>query len=327
MLLSNYGQIIRAKRKKKGFTVGELADLAGMTHPQVSRIENRKSSLTLNSALRITYSLNIPLSVLLPHKIISALPLYFQNSILTRDSLEKYPTLNYKDLVPLDSFDLFRSGEAEIVIKVLLKQFIESILYGANTEKVKSITQLLYNYLAEKKSPASISVNLPPLLPEIAEFRYPQKLSLDNIRNIYLAGGVLIFLDIGAYIRQIRFSKKMSLKELGDTIGLSHQGIKLLELETPEKMKLEDILKLDIALGLDGELLDFSWKVAELYAGIHRIKTEKEGRLQTYQSFEIHGIEKLIVLSRLFQHYFPENREWLDEYRKQSYKGFSDWIS
>jgi DNA-binding Xre family transcriptional regulator len=116
------------------------------------------------------------------------------------------------------------------------------------------------------------------------------------------------------------------LQQLGDAVGLSHQGVKLLELQTAEKIKLEDILKLDVALDLQGELLDFAWEVAKFYAGIHRTKTKISDKLHPYQSFEIHGIEKLIVVSRLFQHYFPDNREWLDEYRKQSNSGFSDWI-
>ncbi len=324
MLSSNHGQIIRDKRKEKGFTVGELARLSGMTHPQISRIENKKSSLTLNSALRITRSLGMSLGLLLSEKTINDMPLYFQSGILKREFPEKYPTLNCNDLLPFDSFGLFSSGRAEMVIRALLEQFIAGILYQESEGNIESIARLLYNYLAGKKVPASLSLKLSPLLPNITEFRYPQDFSLENIRNNYLSGGTLIFLDIGAYIRQNRFSKNMSLQELGNAVGLSHQGIKLLELKTPEKIKLEDILKLDIALGLDGELLDFSWKVAELYAGVHRMKTKLTGKLQIYQSYEIQGIEKLIVLSRLFQHYFPEDEGWLNWYREKSIDGFSD---
>ena len=328
MLLSSYGQIIRDKRKRGNITIGELADLSGLTHPQVSRIENEKSSLTLNSAVRILQSLKMPLSPLLPEKIIDVMSLYFQKNIVKREFPEKYPTLNFNDLVPLDDGGLFSSGKAEEVIRALLGRFVKDITSIADSEKTASISQLLYNYLANKKLTASssLSVSLPPVLPEVANFRYPRRLSLENIRNNYLSGGVLIFLDIGAYVRQIRLSKKLSLQQLGDAVGLSHQGVKLLELQTAEKIKLEDILKLDVALDLQGELLDFAWEVAKFYAGIHRTKTKISDKLHPYQSFEIHGIEKLIVVSRLFQHYFPDNREWLDEYRKQSNSGFSDWI-
>jgi transcriptional regulator with XRE-family HTH domain len=323
-LLRNYDLVIRSMREKKGFSVRKLAELSGGTHPQISYIENKKSALTLNAAVRISSSLELSLSTFLSSKTVANLPLYFQKSGLESEADEEYSYLNYNDIEVLDSLGLFSSGKAVRIITQLLKYLIESLAPSLDNEKASSLAHLLYNYVGVKELAKVSSKKLPKGFPDWSDFRYPEKLSLDNIRNNYLAGGVLVFLDIGAYIRQIRFSKKMSLQQLGDAVGLSHQGVKLLELQTAEKIKLEDILKLDIALGLKGELLDFSWKAAEFYAGIHRTKTKISDNLYPYQSFEIHGIEKLIVVSRLFQHYFPEDTSWLDWYRKQAINGFSE---
>jgi transcriptional regulator with XRE-family HTH domain len=327
-LLPNYGQIIKAVRTKKGLTIGKLAILSGLTHPQISRIENQKSALTLNSAFRITHSLEMPLSSLLSEVAIGVLPFHFQKTYLNSENQFEYPCLNSSDFDTLDDLGFFSSGRATTVITTFLEYFLEKKAIMLDSEKRKLIAPMLYTYLGNKqlKSFSKISPPLPWALPDIINFRYPNEFSVENIRKIYFAGGVLFFLDVGAYVRLVRVSKGISLANLGRTVGLSHQGIKQLELQTAEKTRLVDIVNLDIALDLKGELLSIAWKVAEFYAGVHRIKTKRSDSLQPFQSFEIHGIEKLIVVSRLFQQYFPESREWLDAYRKQSNNGFNDWI-
>jgi transcriptional regulator with XRE-family HTH domain len=323
-LLKNYGLIIRSMREKKGLSVRKLAELSGWTHSQISYIENEKSALTLNAAVRISSSLELPLSAFLASKTIATMPLYFQKGAIGRGGDIEYSCLNYNDIDALEVSDLFSSGKAGRVITQLLKYLVKSFESSLDDEKTSTLAHLLYNYVGVKELAKVPSLKLPQGFPDWNDFRYPSQLSLDDIRNNYLAGGALVFLDIGAYVRRVRLSKGVSLMTLGNTIGFSDQGIRKLENQTAEKIKLEDILKLDLALDLQGELLDFSWKVAGFYAGIHRTKTKRADKLIPYQSFEVHGIEKLIVVSRLFQHYFPDNKEWLDEYRKQSYKGFSD---
>ncbi|MCJ7483730.1 MAG: helix-turn-helix transcriptional regulator, partial [Thermodesulfovibrionales bacterium] len=51
---------IREQRKKKNFTVTQLADRAGISHAQVSRIENNKSKISLVTLVRLFYALDIP---------------------------------------------------------------------------------------------------------------------------------------------------------------------------------------------------------------------------------------------------------------------------
>ena len=326
MLLKNYGLAIRNERERKGLSARKLAELSGGTHSQISYIENEKSALTLNAAVRIFSSLELPLSAFLTDKTITSMPLRFQESALGRGGDVECFGLNYKDIGTLDTSGLFLSGKAERVIVRLLGYLVNGFEPSFDDEKTSTLAQLLYNYVGVKELARVPSLKLTQGFPGWNNFRYPSQLSLDNIRNNYLAGGALVFLDIGAYVRRVRLSKGLSLMTLGNAIGFSDQGIRRLENQTAEKIKLEDILKLDMALDLQGELLDFSWKVGEFYAGIYRIKSERADKLMPYQSFEIHGIEKLIVVSRLFQHYFPDERKWLDKYREQSYKGFGDWI-
>ncbi len=323
ILLRDYGLVIKSVREKKGLSARKLAELSGGTHSQISYIENEKSALTLNAAVRIFSSLELHLSAFLADKTIASMPLCFQeNNLMSRGDAECF-CLNYKDIELLDVSGLFKSGKAERVIILLLEYLVESFVPSLDNKKTSSVAQLLYNYVGVKEL-AKPSLKLPQGFPDWIDFRYPRELSFDIIRNNYLAGGVLIFLDIGAYVRRVRLSKGFSLMTLGKATGFSDQGIRKLENQTAEKIKLEDILKLDMALDLQGELLNFSWEVAKFYAGIRRTKTKISEKLYPYQSFEIHGIEKLIVVSRLFQHYFPEDASWLDWYKKQEIHGFSD---
>ena len=106
-------------------------------------------------------------------------------------------------------------------------------------EKTSTLAHLLYNYVGVKELAKVPSLKLPQGFPDWNDFRYPSQLSLDDIRNNYLAGGALVFLDIGAYVRRVRLSKGVSLMTLGNTIGFSDQGIRKLENQTAEKIKLE----------------------------------------------------------------------------------------
>jgi transcriptional regulator with XRE-family HTH domain len=324
-ILMDYGLVISDARVKKGYSAKKMGELASIAHSQISRIENEKSELTLNAAVRISSSLELPLRAFLSSKTIAASPRCFQKSAFYRDVPEKRFCLNYNDIDALDMSGLLSSGRASEVVSVFLNYLM--ILMGNASMPLASS---LYVYLGTKDI-ESLLVGLPALdgakdFPDWIDLRYPRQLTFDNIRDNYLANGALIYLDIGAYVQRVRLSKGLSLKKLGDAIGFSDQGIRKLENQTAEKIKLEDVLKLDMALGLEGELLDFSWKVAEFYAGIHRTKTKITGRLHPFQSFEIHAIEKLIVVSRLFQHYWPSDDSGIVFYQRYAEAGFPrDW--
>jgi hypothetical protein len=118
----------------------------------------------------------------------------------------------------------------------------------------------------------------------------------------------------------------MSLRQVATLLELTHPALSNFELNPGDRVRLNDIIHLDNALGLDGELVVFAWRTAELYLGIHRIKTEQSQKIQPWNQPEIHLIEKLITTSRLFQCYFPDDRAWLDWYRQEGLNGFETLI-
>ena len=321
-LIKNYGALIREAREQKKLSSRELAAIFGGTHAQISYIENEKVALTLNAAFRLAHSLELPLENLFAKEIVQAMPLHFQKSSIKKEIPKEHQCLNYNDIDFLDMSGVFSSGDFSGPMDEAIEFFVDEV-FDKDSRIEPPLYKFIYSCLGVKDLEKRL-IDLPPLNKESdkesdrigwIDFRYPRHLSFENIRNNYLSGGNLLFLDIGAYLNRIRISKELSLKQLGNSVGLSDRGIRKLEYQTPEKLRLEDVLKLDIALNMQGELLDFAWTVAKFYAGVYRTKSQRENGVRPFQTFEIHGLEKLTVLSRLYQHYISGDL-WLKELRR-----------
>ena len=61
----NLGQRVRQLRAERGFTQNQLAELSGLSHSALSKIENNQLSPTFESILKIVEGLNIDVSDLL----------------------------------------------------------------------------------------------------------------------------------------------------------------------------------------------------------------------------------------------------------------------
>ena len=63
---------IKDVRKSKGLSLTELGNRAGITHSQLSRIENGVSALTLFSLIRMLHGMNYSFTSLFSEKIIDS---------------------------------------------------------------------------------------------------------------------------------------------------------------------------------------------------------------------------------------------------------------
>jgi transcriptional regulator with XRE-family HTH domain len=310
------------KRKNKSLTLTELAQITGLTHATLSRIETQSLQLTLFSAVRIMHALDLSWTELFIRGFIKPdLPIPEIHRAQNQPSLD-FPCLLFGDLDTLDTSGLMRRGLAPAVVRHLLSLFIKKYEPSLSDEKTGLLAENFYSLLNSPESKDGIArESLPDL-----DFRYPQDFPPESLRNIYLSGGALTLLDLGRYVRYLRETQKMSLRQVATLLELTHPALSNFELNPGDRVKLNDIIHLDNALGLDGELVIFAWRTAELYLGIHRVKTGQSQKIQPWNQPEIHLIEKLITTSRLFQRYFPDNREWLDWYREQSLNGFEDVV-
>jgi hypothetical protein len=113
----------------------------------------------------------------------------------------------------------------------------------------------------------------------------------------------------------------LSLRVLAGHLDISHQGVKLLETRTAEKLIFDKLVELDQSLNLGGNLIVFAWRATEIYTGALRIKSSRDKKLYPFSPNEIRNIEKLIVVSRYYQHFLPEDVSWLEWFRKNSLSG------
>jgi len=312
---------LKENRKRHKLTLTELSLKAGISHGQLSRVETGSSSLTLFSTVRIMHVLNLSWSSLFSEGLIDEkarkLPIY-EDANVRKATL---PCINFPDVDLLTDSGIIKSGRATAIVVSLIKVFIEKFGLRLTEKEVSNLSISLYGYLGN-----TIVTNqgLPKELAGIS-FAYPIELDPNKLREIYLAGGVFIMQDLSFYIKQLRQSKKISLREQAKAIDITHPALSALETRMNEKVKLDDIINLDKKLELDGELIVFAWRTAEFYMGISQIASKMERKIYPRQPIDIQLVEKLIVLSRMFLHYFPTDFEWLNWYRKQSLTNFREF--
>jgi transcriptional regulator with XRE-family HTH domain len=307
---------LKENRKRQGLTLTELSLKTGINNGQLSRVETGSSSLTLFSIVRIMHVLNLSLSSLFYEGLIDegsrGLPIY-KNA--KPSNLE---CLNFGDIDALTASGLIKSGKASEIVVALTKTFIEKFELPLSVDRLTFISKGLYSYLGNT---IKTTHGLPKELAHIS-FSYPNEMDPKVLREIYLAGGVFIMQDLSFYIKQLRQSKKISLREQAKAIEMTHPALRALETRMNDKVKLDDIINLDKKLELDGELIVFAWRTAEFYMGISQIASKLERKVYPREIMDVQLVEKLIVLSRLFLYYFPTDFEWLKWYRKNSLSGF-----
>lgn len=310
------------QRKKFGISMNELALKTGLTQATLSRIESQKMQLTLFSAVRMMSGLGLSWLDLFQQGFIREnLPvpeLYRQTYQLDSE----FPCLLFHDIDRLESSGVLRRGVASAIVSRLLERFIRKYAPHIPDDKVELLAVNCYSFL---NSPGIEDRIARQYFPEV-DFRYPQDFPPETLRKIYLSAGVFILPDLGRYAKYLREMRTLSLRKIASQVELTHVALRNIENIPSHKIKLDDLINLDNALELNGELVIFAWRTAELYLGLHQGKTEGTGRITPWNEPEIHFIEKLVIASRLFQRYFPDDREWLDWYRQESLNGFENVV-
>lgn len=114
------------------------------------------------------------------------------------------------------------------------------------------------NTIGRTQAQAAREPNPPPVVPEAiplllarsevfqVTLAYPGGLAAESLRWTYAMGGLLLFVDVGAYVRAARQLSGQTLHALGSATVLSR-----IETGTMERIKLGDVLALDAALTPD----------------------------------------------------------------------------
>lgn len=310
MLLNEW---FRDARKKRGMTLQDLAFKINLGHSQLSRIESNRSELNFFTMVRLMYGLDLSLRDFFNGGFVYGLPV--PEFIQVQNEEGSFPCFSFNDFELLDLSGALSMGTAASILIRLIERFVSSLAPELPASKVALISPNVYSLLSNGGDYSLLDQYLPGV-----DFSYPANLDPKVLKKVYLSGGVLIGQDLGRFIKQLRISRQLSLRDLGKQTGMTHTVIESFEKNITQRNKLRDILQLDQALKLNGELVVYAWRASELYNGNYRTSTLRENVLNPWKDPDLTFIEKLVVISRFYQHHFPNNQEWLDWYRRISVK-------
>ncbi len=294
----NFGGWLRQTRKYRQLTLTQLAERSGITQAQLSHIENQKSAITFLTLIRILRALQIPFTELANLDLIN--DEYLIPQAFVRDDVNsEMPVLKISDINQF--IQLYNRSEGHC-LALLVK--LHDIFV--------SIAQKLPIWEAHEQS-TKIFLSSDPH----PSLEYPLDITIPTLQNIFASRGVIIPRDLGAYIHQTRLSKGLTLKEVSAHLNIAYTSVRNFEQKLGYRVKFSDILDLDKAFELKGELIAFGWRTFELYADISEMiqsKARSSRPPEGWYQAQIEYIEYLVILSRLYQCHLPENENWLSNF-------------
>jgi transcriptional regulator with XRE-family HTH domain len=238
------------RRDKLKYDLKTVSKLTGVDASTISRIENQKTQATLDTVIRICDGLEIDFTYLIRELMgTKEIPTvdYFrpQNEI-------RFPTIDYFDL---DRF---------------LDRFRQSSDWGCHF-LAQWITQVAANQAKEDglaPPPPITDTDIAHMLTKssVYEFRlhYPaEHLFAEDIFRIFQNGGVLIFADVGSYVREIRRARNTTLASLHKSTERSTSVLSRVETGALERIKLDDVLAVNEQLSGQNEILGMFWAAAQ----------------------------------------------------------------
>ncbi|MBI9044602.1 MAG: XRE family transcriptional regulator [Anaerolineaceae bacterium] len=273
--MENLGIWFREKRKSLSIGQENVAHFSNLSEAQVSRIESLKSELTLFSIVKLAYALNIDLNEILNI-------LKIQSKLMEIKKNTNYIKNKYYDL-DLDDIEAFVSW---------------------SQSKPEAFSKFLHNSnkLILEKTLKSQNQNFHNL-------HYPTIIGSEFFVSQYINNCTLTIRDLGSYIRSLRKDKGITLSFLGEIVNVSHTTISRLERGDTERISFKDIVNIDKALELDGDLISISWEIAKFHTGVIRNKHFEipESPPISWEPQELEYIDEISRIMRWIYILLPEN--------------------
>jgi transcriptional regulator with XRE-family HTH domain len=241
------GVLIRNRRKELGLDLRGLENKSGINHGTISRLENGKVQIFVETAIQLFEVLDLD-----PSKIID--PDGKGNIRIPSSIHTSKEYLNTSDLNNL--IRVFQYKPLSILDKLI----------DLTEEFSTSETQSVFPLEAYRKIRSShrYSNPIPELVNTLMELDYPIKLENSLIIRINNSGGVVSFLDFGHFLKNVRKELSLSLMEVQEKSGISDSTLCNLENAYYQKVKLSEILTLEKIFKSNGDLLRIIWNVHEL---------------------------------------------------------------
>jgi transcriptional regulator with XRE-family HTH domain len=304
----DFGNWVRVQRERQEMDVRAFARLTGVDASTISRIEQARSQVTLWTAVRMCERLNVT-----PGDLLAAL----------RGKRPPFAAWRQAE----QGVDVVTVGDLEAFVSYMRRTFQEGSTW---------LTSLLNQVAArEEEGYASHGGSAPLIVPEDIEkllqdsplyqfkVQYPAAITAEDLWEIYLRGGALSLVDIGAYLKHVRRARRVTLSGLEESGRVSASVISRLETGSLERVKLIDVLTLDEQLGQEGKLVVMYWRACMLIDAVARLHQRdfqaggegpsKELRLE--QEWRL--IELFTTICRWLACLEPNDHSWMSAFRQR----------
>ena len=293
----DFANWLRSERLQRDLDIRDLAEISGLSTAQISRIETGKSAVSLNSMIRLTYGLGMDL-----REVASKLELKVHIPRKMGTELGEGWTVTAQDAQAF--WNLFR--ENPNLIKDTLIE-IYDVVRRANPDRVKEINtgertaEIIWR--ATEASPT-----------EYVPLPYPGGLTSNHVQQIFADGGLITLRDVGAYVRNYRQKKGMSLRNTSAQLSISHQALFRFENGDIDRISFLQVLELEKELDRRGDLLVLAWRAGEYQTGIlfNRLANLSEP-VGNWESRQKAYIDVFITIARWYLVLLPGDSKWLDD--------------
>jgi transcriptional regulator with XRE-family HTH domain len=304
----DFGRWVRAQRERREMDVRAFARLTGVDASTISRIEQARSQVTLWTAVRMCERLNMT-----PADLLGAL-------------WGKRPPFAVRQKEGQEG-DIVTVEDLEAFLRYMRRRWQEGCAW---------LTSLLNQVAArEDDGRASHGGSAPLIVPEDIEkllqdshlyqfkVQYPAAITAEDLWDIYLRGGALSLMDMGAYLKQARRARRVTLSDLEESGKVSASVLSRLETGSLERVKLIDVLTLDEQLGQEGKLMAMYWRACILIDAVARVhqrdlQTEAVGSgegLRLEQEWRL--IEVFTTICRWLACLEPNDHSWMSAFRQR----------
>ena len=278
---------IQTVRLRQNLTTWELAKLIGISQASLSRIESGLAAVTVLTLRRLLRAMELPFKTLIDDGVLEyphALPENFFSMLPpitapTRDdyiAFAKLSSANRKELLAK-----FYAHHAQDV-------------YGTSPASADAMDQAIPTPTA-----------------------YIYDIAIDTLEHIAASDSIMILNDVGGFLYQIRKGLPYSLynryknpKSANDALPLSYRSLRRLEDNFNKRVLFKDIINLDQALDVRGELVAFSWRAFGDYLDLLDIQPESSPPNEW-----LADVTKLTTICRLYQIAMPRVPRWVRDFR------------
>jgi transcriptional regulator with XRE-family HTH domain len=300
--------LIKTRHEQK-LDIIELAQRSGLAHSQISRIENRKSSITLLAVVRLCYGLNVPPIPFIKESGVGTIIYPSTRLVPLPTSINGLPPfITINDMIAFKQAYQHDSLAAQEDLLSLWKKLLDK---GAGARKDTSELDV-----DQAKKALSSHANCQPI-------PYPSGFEFTMLHDIYAERGIITLADAGHFARIVRQQHNFTVVDVQKATLIGRNVISRIENGELEKIRFSDILTLDKYYQAEEFLQSVFWATFEYLSGVEYARLIRgvnppPGPFPVSFNWMPDPIQDtLLKISRWYQVFWGREKEWIAEERRK----------